>query len=89
MFLGYKWLPVVWLALVLTGCATDYSPAAHEDPYGFFSGIWHGAIFLFAAFGCLLSWFLSLVGISLAQRLAFGTRHTHAGGRAEARTLRF
>jgi hypothetical protein len=42
----------VGLALLLGGCA----PSAYtEQPAGFFSGLWHGFIILFSAFGKLFS----------------------------------
>lgn len=52
------------LLLALTGCAHHYSPETFADPYGFFSGIWHGLIFTITVFVNLLSWLLSLIGIS-------------------------
>ena len=63
---AYKWFPAVAVVLVLAlaGCAAHYTPVASADPYGFFSGVWHGIIFLFSLFGCFVSWLLSLVGIS-------------------------
>lgn len=49
---------------LLNGCANHNTPEVFGDPYGFFSGIWHGLIFPFAVFVNLISWFLSLLGIS-------------------------
>ena len=49
--------------LVLSGCAQHYTPEAYSDPYGFFSGIWHGFIFLFALIANIASWCLSLLGV--------------------------
>jgi len=37
----------------LTGCAHHYSPEVFQDPYGFFSGIWHGILFPFSLIGCM------------------------------------
>jgi hypothetical protein len=50
---------------LLGGCAHHYSLAASSAPYGFFSGIWHGVIFPLSLIGSLVSWVLSLIGISL------------------------
>ncbi len=49
--------------LVLAGCARHYTAEAANDPYGFFSGIWHGLIFPYALLANLVSWLLSLVGV--------------------------
>ena len=58
-------LCAILFLLVLSGCAAHYTPEAIEDPYGFFSGIWHGAIAGLTITINILSWLLSLVGISL------------------------
>jgi hypothetical protein len=50
--------------LTVTGCATQYAPEHMSDPYGFLSGILHGFLFPFALMGKLLSWILSLFGVS-------------------------
>jgi hypothetical protein len=55
---------VLLLIVGLTGCARHYSPDAVSDPYGFFSGIWHGLILTITVAVNLLSWLLGLVGIS-------------------------
>ena len=55
------------LVLVLAGCAAHYTAEAVADPYGFFSGIWHGIIFPFALIANILSWLLSFVGIAFLQ----------------------
>jgi len=49
--------------LLLSGCATHYTPEAYSDPYGFFSGIWHGFIFPFALIANITSWCMSLLGM--------------------------
>lgn len=41
------------LILVLTSCAHHYSPEAIRDPYGFFSGIWHGMILPITCIGSI------------------------------------
>lgn len=53
--------------ILLTGCASHYEAATFVDPYGFFSGIWHGFILGFAILGAILSFLLSLVGISFLE----------------------
>lgn len=35
-------LVLLGLLVLLSGCAHHYAPEALADPYGFFSGIWHG-----------------------------------------------
>jgi hypothetical protein len=57
-------LCAILFLLVLSGCAAHYTPEAIEDPYGLFSGIWHGAIAGITITVNILSWLLSLVGIS-------------------------
>jgi hypothetical protein len=51
------------LALALAGCASHYSPEVFADPYGLFSGIWHGLMLPITIWVVALSWLLSLVGI--------------------------
>lgn len=52
------------LAALVSGCATHYSADAVQDPYGFFSGLWHGMVFPFALLTNLISWLLGVVGFS-------------------------
>jgi hypothetical protein len=59
-----RWLCTLPIALAFAGCATQYAPETFADPYGFFSGLLHGFLFPFALIGNILSWVLSLVGIS-------------------------
>lgn len=47
----------------LVGCANHYTVEAYSDPYGFFSGIWHGMIFPFSLLVSLFSWSLAIVNI--------------------------
>jgi hypothetical protein len=54
----------IGFVLAIAGCATQYAPEHIGDPYGFFSGILHGFLFPFALMGKLLSWVMSLFGIS-------------------------
>jgi len=60
-----KKLFIVVALLSLAGCAHHYSVDAANDPYGFFSGIWHGIVFPFALMANLLSWAASLLGGSI------------------------
>jgi hypothetical protein len=53
-------LPLV----ALTGCAHHYVGVPASDPYGFFSGIWHGFVFPYALTANIISWALSLAGVS-------------------------
>ncbi len=47
----------------LGGCAQHYSSGVVSDPYGFFSGIWHGFLFPYSLLANIISWLLSLIGI--------------------------
>jgi hypothetical protein len=60
---------VALLIVVVSGCAHHYTPAAVADPYGFFSGIWHGFVFPYALGANILSWCLSLVGIDFLSSI--------------------
>jgi hypothetical protein len=53
--------------LILTGCAHHYTPEAVSEPYGLFSGIWHGLIFPYALL--FVSWLLSLFDIHFLSRV--------------------
>lgn len=47
-----RWVSLVFVtALLLSGCAHHY--AGVPEPYGFFSGLWHGLIFVFSLIGYL------------------------------------
>jgi len=50
-------------ALLLSACAHHYQPENFADPYGFFSGIWHGSISGITITVNIFSWLLSLIGI--------------------------
>jgi hypothetical protein len=60
-----KWgyLSMVITIMLLSGCAQHYTSATYSDPYGFFSGIWHGFIFPFSLIANLISWVMSFFGI--------------------------
>lgn len=53
--------------LALASCATHYTPEAVRDPYGFFSGIWHGIVWPWALLVNIVSWLLGLVGITFME----------------------
>ena len=55
--------------LLFSGCATHYTQEVYSDPYGFFSGIWHGIIFPYALIANIVSWFLSLFGIEFLSNI--------------------
>jgi hypothetical protein len=44
---------IFFVTLVLAGCAHHYAPEEIGDPYGFFSGLWHGYIIIFSFLGWL------------------------------------
>jgi hypothetical protein len=58
-------LIVAGAAIGLSGCAAHYSPDSVSDPYGLFSGIWHGIVFPLALMTIIVSWLLSWVGVTL------------------------
>lgn len=58
----------LYLAVVITflaGCAKHYTAEAQADPYGFFSGLWHGLVFPYSLTTNIISWVLSLFGVEL------------------------
>lgn len=57
------YLKILIVCSLLSGCAHHFAPENFPDPYGFFSGIWHGFIFPLTLSVNLLSWLLSLFGI--------------------------
>lgn len=57
------------VAASLAGCAAHYTAESMADPYGFFSGVWHGIVFPFALLASLISWVLGLAGISLLDSI--------------------
>ncbi len=67
--------PIPGLALILAvvivtaGCATHYAPDVVRDPYGFFSGIWHGILLPWAVLANVVSWFAGLFGVSLFESI--------------------
>ncbi len=59
-----KYVFAVAVIAALSGCARHFSGDAVADPYGLFSGIWHGMIFPITFLVNLVSWLLSLFGAS-------------------------
>ena len=57
----------IFAVLLLTSCASHYAPETINDPFGFFSGLWHGAIAGLTITVNVISWLLSQVGISFLQ----------------------
>lgn len=51
----------------LGGCASHHSPEIVGDPYGFFSGLWHGLVSPYAILTNIVSWFFGLVNLSFFQ----------------------
>lgn len=56
-------------SVVITGCATHYTADAVADPYGIFSGIWHGIVFPLALLANLISWVAGLFGVSFLDSI--------------------
>jgi hypothetical protein len=52
-----KLFVLLLLLVVFTGCAdvTPIENCVDDDPYGFFSGLWHGFIVVFSFIGSLFS----------------------------------
>jgi len=74
---GHVALIAVALAILLAGCATQYAPDRVNHPYGFLFGYWHGLIAPFALLAKLVSWLLSLAGISFLHDVTiFGKPNT-------------
>lgn len=57
------------LFLTLSGCAAHYTADSVADPYGFFSGIWHGIVFPLALLANVVSWILGNFGISFLDSI--------------------
>ena len=56
---------LIFAMLALSGCAQHYTGAKYSDPYGFFSGLLHGLVFPFALLANVVSWILSIIGVSI------------------------
>lgn len=66
---GFTRVAGLALLLAMSGCAAHYSAEAVQDPYGFWSGIWHGIVFPIALLANIVSWVVSLVGISFLDSI--------------------
>lgn len=60
---------IIAIVFLLTGCANHYAPDAMYDPYGFFSGIWHGFVFPLSLAANIISWILSLLDIHVFENI--------------------
>lgn len=58
---------LVGVSVSLSGCARHY--AGVDDPYGFWSWIWHGIVFPYALIANIVSWLLSLFGIEFMSSI--------------------
>lgn len=57
-----KMLTLLVITLTLAGCAHHYDPEVINDPYGLFSGLWHGYIFIFSIIGSIFSDNIFIIG---------------------------
>lgn len=57
------------LLVLVAGCARHYTPEAVSDPYGLFSGLWHGFVSPYAIMTNVLSWLLSLLGLDVLSSI--------------------
>ena len=64
-----KYLLILIVIFSLSACAYHYTDVTYSDPYGFFSGIWHGFIFPFSLLANIISWELSLIGIDELEQI--------------------
>lgn len=60
---------LIVLTLAIAGCATHYTPAIVDSPYGIVSGVWHGMVSPFALVANLISWLAGLVGLSVWESI--------------------
>ena len=51
----------------IVGCAQHYTGTTFDNPYGFFSGIWHGILLPISITINIISWILSIFGIEFFQ----------------------
>lgn len=61
-------LAALTLCLLVSGCASHYVGVG-EEPYGFFSGVWHGIVWPFALMVNIVSWLVGLLGFSLFESI--------------------
>lgn len=67
-------------ALAVVGSPTHNNPVVFADPYGLFSGVWHGLTVPITIWITIISWLLSQFEISLfADVTIWGTPNTGLG----------
>jgi len=54
---------------MLCACAHHNYPETFADPYGFFSGVWHGGIAFLTITVNVISWLISLIGIEFLSEI--------------------
>ena len=60
-------LACVLCTALLSACATHGRPETYAEPFGFFSGIWHGLIAGITITINIISWFLHLFGVEFLR----------------------
>lgn len=60
-----RWFFIFVFIIGAGGCAEHYSATAIQDPYGFFSGIWHGMLFPFSTTANIIHWGFSFFGLEI------------------------
>jgi hypothetical protein len=60
-------LACVLCTALLSACATHGRPETYAEPFGFFSGIWHGLISGITITVNIISWFLHLFGVEFLR----------------------
>jgi hypothetical protein len=60
-------LACVLCTALLSACATHGRPETYAEPFGFFSGIWHGLIAGITITVNIISWFLHLFGVDFLR----------------------
>ena len=63
-----RWLTLL-VVCALSGCARHYTGDALTDPFGFWTGIWHGFVYNYALLTNITSWLAGLVGFELLQSI--------------------
>lgn len=62
-------IAIIAIIFFLTGCAKHFTYDAIHEPYGFFSGIWHGFVFPLSLVANIISWILSLFDIHVFENI--------------------
>ena len=60
-----RWFSIFVFIVGAVGCAQHFSSEAIQDPYGFFSGIWHGMIFPFSVTANIIHWMCGFLGLEI------------------------